>query len=231
MMKTIGAKLFLALAALCLCCSAQASSFTFVDWNLKGLNSYKFLAQGQSYYGTWDISDDPNWSTGLDITSVTADFWFADDNDADTTTTFVKTGYYKYYYYCGKLYKQWVSTGGYYQTTTNTGNLEEVDIFVGSTAQQIADNQEVDGTINYTTNLISYDLYSYDLTTYINILADIGADGILKYTVKAVKGDTYLKETRLTVVAQTPPSVPDSGSTLALAGAALLGLVALRKRR
>ncbi len=228
-MKLIRATYLYAIATLFVAVTVRADTYNFVDWNLEGLNSYKFLAQGQSYSGTWDISDDPNWSSDLDILSVSADFWFADDNDSDTSTKWVSTGYYKTYYQYGRKYTKWVSTGGYYDTVNNPANYEEVDIFVGG--QQIADNIEVDGSINYYTNLISYDLWSYDLSTYLNIVADISADGILHYKVKAVKGDTYLKETRLTVIAQTPPSVPDSGSTLALMGAGLVALAAFRKRR
>ncbi len=227
-MRLIRATFLCAIAALCIGVSARADTYTFVDWNLQGLNSYKFLAQGQTYYGTWNISDEPNWSSSLDIMSVSTDFWFADDNDSDTTTKWVSTGYYKTYYYYGKKYTKWVSTGGYYDTVANPINYEEVDIFVGG--QQVADNIEVDGTINYYTNLISYDLWSYDLSTYLSIVADISADGILSYSVKSVKGDTYLKETRLTVVGQTP-LVPDSGSTLALMGAGLVALAAFRRRR
>jgi hypothetical protein len=230
-MKSFRAKFLYAVFALFLAVSARATTYTFVDWNLEGLYSYKYLAQNQTYYGTWKISDDPNWSSSLDILSVKTDFWFADDgNDPDTTTKWVSTGYYKTYYKYGKKYTTWVSTGGSYVTTANPANYEEVDIFVGWV--QIADNIEVDGTINYHTNLVSYDLWTYDLTSYINIVADISADGILSYTVKAVKGDTYLKETRLTVVAQTRPQlVPDTGSTLVLMGAGLMALVAFRQRR
>jgi hypothetical protein len=240
-MNPIVARL-LFLTALLVCATARADSYTFVDWNLQGVNSYKYLAQGQQYSGKWNISDDPNWSSSLNILSIETDFWFADDgNDPDSSTTWVKTGYWKDQWekkwtrHGGWTWVKksvWVSTGGYYDTVENPNNYEEVDIKVGD--HLAGDNVEVDGVISYTGNLLSYDLVSFDLSTILSITADIGADGMLEYYVKAVKGDTYLKETRVTVTAETPPppSVPDSGSTAVLLVGGLVGLaVGLRRRQ
>lgn len=231
----------LSLCACLLCVSARADSFTFVDWDLQGLHSYKYLAQGQQYHGTWNISQDTNWSSSLNILSVETDFWFADDgNDPDSMTTWIKTGYWKDEWekkwgrhgWTWVKKSVWVSTGGYNETVQKPNNYEEVDIKIGD--HLAGDNVEVDGVISYTGNLLSYDLVSFDLSTILSITADIGADGMLDYYVKAVKGDTYLKETRLTVTAETPPpppSVPDSGSTAALLGLGLVGIAAGVRRR
>jgi hypothetical protein len=215
----------------------RADSFSFEDWGLQGLYSYQYLAQGQSYSGKWDISDDPNWSSELNITSINSDFWFADDSDADTCITWIKTGYWKEvtekkwshgkWKYVTK--SVWVDTGGYNQTIDNPDNYEEVDIWVGN--YQAGDNAEVDGVISYTVNLTTYEMTSYDLSTILSVELDLQADGMLNYTVKAVKGDTYLKETRLTVTAETiPVEVPDAGSTATMLALGLIGLAAYRRR-
>lgn len=187
-MKSIKAILTLAVALFVGATASKAASYTFVDWNLQGLNSYKFLGQGQTYTGLWDISDSPNFSTSLNFTSAVADFWFADDSGSDAA--------------------------------------EYVRIDLGATNNW--KNVEVNGTISYTTNLVYYDLVSGALSG--SLLLDIAQDGKLSYKVTATSGDTYLKETRLTVNASTR-QVPDHGSTLAMAGLALIGLVAFKRRK
>lgn len=188
-MKSLKSLLALATALLIGATAAKAASYTFVDWNLQGLYSYKYLNEGQSYTGLWDISDSPGFSTGLDFTSATADFWFADDSKYDSG--------------------------------------EYVSINIGALTGWKT-NEEVDGSINYYINLVSYDLVSGSLNA--SLLLDIATDGKLSYKVKAVRGDTYLKESRLTVHASTR-KVPEHGSTIALLGAALIGMVAFKRRR
>jgi hypothetical protein len=188
-MKSLKSLLALATALLIGATAAKAASYTFVDWNLQGLYSYKYLDQGQSYTGLWNISDSPGFSTSLNFTGATADFWFADDSKNDASE----------------------------YVTINIG------AFTGWRT-----NEEVDGTINYYVNLVSYDLVSGSLSA--SLLLDIAADGKLSYKVKAVRGDTYLKETRLTVYA-SDRKVPEHGATVAMLGVALLGVVAIKRRR
>lgn len=59
------------------------------------------------------------------------------------------------------------------------------------------------------------------------LLATLSDTGLLDFTVRALSGDTYLKEARVVADAR---AVPDSASTLALFGLALLGLAAVRSR-
>jgi hypothetical protein len=66
-----------------------------------------------------------------------------------------------------------------------------------------------------------------------NALVDLSADGSLYYTVTANSGSFWLKEASLYAEsAPLPPtqSVPDSGTTVALMGSALVGLVAFRRK-
>lgn len=95
---------------------------------------------------------------------------------------------------------------------------EFVSIDLGSLASWLG-STEVGGTF------ASYHLISG--TVGLSVLADIAADGMLTYEVRADEGDFYLKETRLAVYAH----VPEAGSTLALLGLAFLGLAALGRRR
>jgi VPDSG-CTERM motif len=188
-MKSIKSLIALTAALLMSATVASAASYTFVDWNLQGLNSFKYLGQGQSYNGLWDISDSPGFSTSLNFTSAKADFWFADDSSSDSN--------------------------------------EYVTIDIGSTNGWLV-NEEVDGTISYTTNLVYYDLVTGSLSA--SLLLDIAADGKLSYKVTATRGDTYLKETRLTVYASTR-NVPDAGSTAILFGLGLIGLAIYKRRQ
>ena len=93
-------------------------------------------------------------------------------------------------------------------------------------------HEEVDGDHPYS----SYAWYSDDLS--IGLLANLQADGKLGFKVQILntvaynKEDTYLKVAKLVATGhENPPhKVPDEANTVLLTGAALLGLVALRKR-
>lgn len=105
---------------------------------------------------------------------------------------------------------------------------EWVDISLGNPSQIFIDEQEVDGT-----HYSGYAWYSDDLG--IGLIADLEADGKLKFTVELLeKGskDVYLKVAKLVAKGhENPPhKVPDEANTVLLMGAAMLGLVALRKR-
>lgn len=62
-----------------------------------------------------------------------------------------------------------------------------------------------------------------------SLLTDLSVDGMLKYKIVSLYGDFKLTSASLAVQTQTR-AVPDGGMTLALLGAGLLGLVALRRR-
>ncbi len=93
-------------------------------------------------------------------------------------------------------------------------------------------HEEVDGDHPYS----SYAWYSDDLS--IGLLANLQADGKLGFTVQILntvnynKEDTYLKVAKLVAKGhENPPhKVPDEANTVVLMGAAMLSLVALRKR-
>ena len=100
---------------------------------------------------------------------------------------------------------------------SNSDQDEFVTVNLGSVASWL-NHTEVNGTF------ASYQLVAGDLN--VSLLADIAVDGRLNYTVSVDSGDTYLKETQLTVHAH----VPENGSTLALLGLALLGFGAVNRR-
>lgn len=93
-------------------------------------------------------------------------------------------------------------------------------------------HEEVDGDHPYS----SYAWYSDDLS--VGLLANLQADGKLSFKVQLLntvnynKEDTYLKVAKLVAKGhENPPhKVPDESNTVILMGAAMLSLVALRKR-
>ena len=93
-------------------------------------------------------------------------------------------------------------------------------------------HEEVDGDHPYS----SYAWYSDDLS--VGLLANLQADGKLSFKVQLLdtvwgkKEDTYLKVAKLVAKGhENPPhTVPDEANTVMLMGAAMLSLVALRKR-
>ncbi len=66
-----------------------------------------------------------------------------------------------------------------------------------------------------------------------SLLLDLNVDGKLSYTVQWLSGEFWLKNARLEGYAEQKPvaSVPETGATLLLTGAAFVGLAALRRRR
>lgn len=65
----------------------------------------------------------------------------------------------------------------------------------------------------------------------VTLLADLGADGILNYSVTAATGDFYLLAASLEACTERKPQqVPDGGTTLALLGLGLVGVAGLRRR-
>lgn len=69
-----------------------------------------------------------------------------------------------------------------------------------------------------------------------SMLLDLSADGKLKYTIEATKGDFYVDWAKLIAVTHpnrpntTGNRVPDGGLTLAMLGLGCLGVAALRRR-
>lgn len=179
----------LAIVALCSATLASAASYTFVDWDLQGSNSYKYLQTGQSYTGLWDISSAPGFSSSLNFTSAKADLWFSDDSQNDVG--------------------------------------EYVTIDLGLTSGWRSDI-EVDGQHTNPYSLSGFDLVTGGLSA--SLLLDIATDGKLSYKVKVTSGDTYLKETRLTVYASTR-TVPDGASTVALLGLGIVALACFKRRK
>jgi len=62
-----------------------------------------------------------------------------------------------------------------------------------------------------------------------DILLSLSNTGVLDYTIKSTQGDFYFKTATL-VAEASARAVPDGGTTVALLGASLLGLAALRRR-
>jgi hypothetical protein len=252
-MITLLRKLYLGLLALIGSSAALASSYTFTDGDLQDVNghfAYKYLTanpgwnQTSTYSNSWSLA---GWSNDLCVTGMVTDFWFADDNDADTKL--VKSGCYRTVTECVWNFRKrcweyktrtyWDSNGGSTIEVVNANNLEKVNIEVGDV--QIQTGLEVDGTISYIPGYLgNYDEVNNPFSA-VNapsvfaalVAALIDGNGTLDYTVAASFGDTYLKETRITVIAEdcAPHFVPDSGSTLSLLGVALFGVAVLRRRK
>lgn len=62
-----------------------------------------------------------------------------------------------------------------------------------------------------------------------DIVLSLSENGVLDYTVKSTGGDFWFKTASL-VAEGSPRAVPDSATTIALLGASLLGLAALRRK-
>lgn len=77
--------------------------------------------------------------------------------------------------------------------------------------------------------ILGTQIYGGNLT--VNLLADLEADGSLNYKVSLIDQGLLNIDTVLLVSGNLVAHVPDSGSTMALFGAGLLGLVAFRSRR
>ena len=191
--------------ALVLSSVAQASDLTwtdqFSDSPLKFLNFSNVYGGSNVYKNTFDITTDGFDPLSMTIDSAVASFAFADD-----------TNYYNYDHLDGSPSK-----------------YEWVDISLGNPSQIFIDNQEVNGAHPYT----SYAWYSDDLS--IGLIADLQADGKLSFKVELLEmgsKDVYLKVAKLVAKGhENPPhNVPDEANTILLTGAAMLGLVALRKR-
>ena len=117
----------------------------------------------------------------------------------------------------------------------DTSDAEEyVDIFLGGV--KIWDDLEVDGSHNNAP--VSYEWFTQGVFGNATIMGDLNADGILNYSVTVQNigsRDTYLKIAEMTVTGDpkrttTGQPVPDGGATLALLGASLMGLGALRRK-
>jgi hypothetical protein len=253
-MNTLFRKLYSALMALLGAGAAMASSYTFTDGDLQDINghfAYRYLtanpgwSQTSTYNNSWTL---PGWSNDLCVTSIVTDFWFADDNDADTQ--FVKSGCYRTVTECVWNFRKrcweyktrtyWDGNGGSTTEVVIANNLEKVNIDVGGV--QIQTNLEVDGAISYIPGYLgNYDDVNNPFSTVNDpstfaalVAALVTGNGTLNYKVKATFGDTYLKETRITVNAEDcppPPPVPDSGATLVLLGAALVGAATVCRKR
>lgn len=239
-------KLLFAAALLVLANACFADTYSVFDmtknsggsYYIYGYPGYRYLSAGSytyssSYSGTWKLANDPAFTStslaGSTITSITMDFWFADDGDADTGRD-----------HHGNIVsipgnEEWVkiSAGG------NTGTTDaitpqagvEVDgrVYIGNISNSTYFNSFLSGGGYY--EEISYTFTLSD-SIFNDLAADLQQDGILNYIVKALKGDTYLKESRITVVTRDQTvSVPDGGSTAALDGAGLLGVAAAYWRK
>lgn len=96
---------------------------------------------------------------------------------------------------------------------------ENAKIVVGG--ETLWSNQEVDGS--HYNSPYSYDWYQATLGT--SLLADL-QDGILNYSVSALKGDFYLKEAAV-YVEYSPIDVPDNGNLKVPDTGATLGMLGL----
>lgn len=104
---------------------------------------------------------------------------------------------------------------------------ETVNITLGTPFLAFISGQEVDGDHP----AVNFAWYGNNVSG--TFLTDLNADGKLAWKVTVTEGDTYLKVAKLEATGTTrtqTPGVPDGGSTAALLGLGLAGLVALRKR-
>lgn len=88
------------------------------------------------------------------------------------------------------------------------------------------------GSLNFNTpgtQILGTQVFNKDLT--VNLLADLQADGILNYKVSLIDQGLANIDTVVLKSANLVAHVPDGGSTMALLGAGMLGLVAFRSRR
>jgi hypothetical protein len=119
-------------------------------------------------------------------------------------------------------------TSNYDNYDSYSSKYEWVDISLGTPSQLFINDQEVDGS-----HASGYAWYSDDLS--IGLIADLQADGKLSFKVELLNAgskDTYLKVAKLVAKGhENPPhKVPDESNTVILMGAAMLSLIALRKR-
>jgi hypothetical protein len=89
---------------------------------------------------------------------------------------------------------------------------------------------EYNSTINQ--GVQSFDFSFDDTGSGITILADVNADGLLDFTINATRGDFFVTEADLNVLATVPDPVtaPDGGVTILLFGAGLIGLAAAARK-
>ena len=187
--------------------AVSAGAITWIDRDPNtGVGPLKYLSvDGNSTYSsTFDITTAGFVPGQFNIDSILVKFAFSDD------ATSADTG-------------------------SGSDGFESVDITLGSL--KIWNDLEVDG--DHSNAPLSYDWYSQSLFGNATILGDLNADGILNYsvTIQNLSGskDTYLKIAELTVTGDpkrttTGQSVPDGGATLALLGAALMGLGIIRRK-
>ena len=79
------------------------------------------------------------------------------------------------------------------------------------------------------TQILGTQIYGGNLT--VSLLADLQEDGSLDYRVRLIDQGLVNIDTVVLKSANLVAHVPDSGSTMALLGAGMLGLVAVRSRR
>ncbi|MBN9690549.1 MAG: VPDSG-CTERM sorting domain-containing protein [Verrucomicrobia bacterium] len=88
------------------------------------------------------------------------------------------------------------------------------------------------GSLSFNTpgqQILGTQIYGGNLT--VSLLADLQADGSLDYRVRLIDQGLVNIDTVVLKSANLVAHVPDSGSTMALLGAGMLGLVAVRSRR
>jgi hypothetical protein len=100
---------------------------------------------------------------------------------------------------------------------------EIVDIDLGSSDFLTTTGNQVNGTVAFGDNLT------------VSMIADLQSEGAIRYTVTLRNlannaDDVGVNWARLVVTTADSTSVPDGGTTVALLGTALLGLVAARRR-
>lgn len=190
------------LAAVCATLSSAAFAINFSDQN----GSPTWLSGSSTATGTLDLTA----VTGINpiaynpatmvLTSATVKFAFADTNEPNGSS--------------------W-----YDENDTSSSNKEYVTVTLDLTA--FASNVEVDGTH------ANFDWTSVSGALSGSILTSLQTDGKLNYVVSMNSGDVWFKGAQLDAVGnvrQNTPGVPDSGSTIALMGAAMLAVAAFRRR-
>jgi hypothetical protein len=201
-------KKLLSLAALfALPLGAQALPMTYTDTH--DANPDVFLTPNSGVHGfTHDINDDGFDASRDTVLSVMLDIGVSDDGDYD----YSRTNYYRVTTWCGRhsafgRYHCHYATRSY----TTPGQPETLEVTADG---KLFGNYEVD-----------YNPLGFAVDT-----ADVQTDGLLAVTLRAISGDLWFRDSRLTVNVDRRVSVPEP-ATMALFGLCLLGFGVTQARR